>query len=178
MDVQSAILQRRSTRGFDDTPLTDEEIQTLIDAALASPSVLNRQPWHFSFWTDKAAMEELDEVLRELFTEKYGNKSERRHFYNAPLFVSVSVDPAEETRFTRIECGVAVENLALSAIGLGLGSVIIAAPDIALESERGDYFREKMGIPAGNEFVVGICIGHSTVTPSAHALREGRYTLA
>ena len=177
MDVQEAILERRSTRGFDDTPLTEAEIQTLIDAALASPSVLNRQPWHFAFVTDKAAMEEMDEVMRELFTVAFGKKSEKRHFSNAPLFVAITYDPKEETKYTRIECGIAVENLALSAMGLGLGSVIISTPDMAFTSDRGAYFKEKMGIPVDNIFVVGIVIGHNTVTKEAHAIRENRYTI-
>lgn len=38
MDVQQAILQRRSTRGFEKTPLTQQEIDTLVQAALAAPA--------------------------------------------------------------------------------------------------------------------------------------------
>lgn len=177
MDVQKAILERRSTRGFDDTPLTEDEIKALLDAALSSPSVLDRQPRHFAFVTDKAAMAEIDGVMRELFTVKYGTKSEKRHFYNAPLFVAVTCDPTEESRWTRIECGIAVENLALSAMGLGLGSMIITTPDIAFSSEKGAYFKRKMGIPEQNSFVVGIVIGHSTVKGTPHSVREGRYTI-
>ena len=177
MDVQKAILERRSTRGFDDTKLTEAEIKTLIDAALASPSVLNRQPWHFAFVTDKAAMEEMDEVMRELFTIEFGEKSEKRHFTNAPMFIAITYNPAEESRYTKIECGIAVENLALSAMGLGLGSVIIATPAIAFSSEKGAYFKEKMGIPVENEFVIGIVIGHNNVTKEAHSTRENRYTV-
>ena len=177
MEVQRAIVERRSTRGFDDTKLTEKEIRTLIDAALASPSVLNRQPWHFAFVTDKAAMEEMDEVMRELFTIEFGQKSEKKHFTNAPLFVAITYNPAEASRYTQIECGIAVENLALSAMGLGLGSVIISTPAIAFSSEKGAYFKTKMGIPVENEFVVGIVIGHSNVTKEAHEIRENRYTI-
>ena len=177
MDVQAAILQRRSTRGFEDTPLTDEEIRTLIDAALASPSVLNIQPWHFAFVTDKAAMDEMDVLLRELYTHEFAEKSEKRHFYNAPLFVAITVKSREKNRYTHIECGIAVENLALSAMGLGLGSVIMHTPSIAFASENGTYFKEKMGIPTDNEFIIGIVIGHSTEHPEAHSIRENRYTI-
>ena len=177
MDVQTAILERRSTRGFDDTPLTEAEIRTLIDAALASPSVLNKQPWHFAFVTDKAAMAEIDAVMRDLFTIEFGSKSEKRHFSNAPLFVAITVNPAEKSRYTQIECGIAVENLALSAMGLGLGSVIIHTPSIAFASDKGEYFKKKMGIPVENEYVIGIVIGHNTVTKGPHSIRENRYTI-
>ena len=62
-------------------------------------------------------------------------------------------------------------------MGLGLGSVIISTPAIAFSSGKGAYFKEKMGIPVENEFVVGIVIGHNTVTQGPHPIRENRYTI-
>ena len=55
------IVERYSCRDFADTPLTDEQIKLLVDAALASPSAMNRQPWHIIMVTDKALIEELDD---------------------------------------------------------------------------------------------------------------------
>lgn len=178
MDAQSAILRRRSTRGFEDTPLKEEEISALIDAALAAPSCMNTQHCHFAFVTDRALIEEMDEVMRQAFTVKFGEKSEKRHFYNAPLFVAITYDPAEFNRYTLLECGIAAENLAISATGLGLGSVIIATPYDGFISDRGPYFRERMGIPPQHEYAIGIVIGHSTVTGEAPAIREGRISRA
>lgn len=63
--VQKAILDRRSTRGFDGVPLTEAELQNLIDAALASPSAMNRQPWHFAFVKDTAVLSEFNAAARE-----------------------------------------------------------------------------------------------------------------
>ena len=177
MDVQNAILARHSTRGFDDTPLTESEIRTLLAAALASPSCMNAQPWHFAFIADKALIDEMDEVMREAYTVKFGSKSEKRHFYNAPLFVAVTYNASQKNRYTELDCGIAVENLALSATGLGLGSVIIHTPSEALASARGAYFKEKAGIPIENEYAIGIIIGHSNVDAAAHEIKEGRYSI-
>ncbi len=182
--VQQAILDRRSTRGFDGAALTRDELQALIEAALASPSAMNRQPWHFSFVTDRALLREFSEEARAFFM-KNASEAMRARFQDpaydflmgAPLFVVVSYKPEEAHAFTGVDCGIAVQNLALSATGMGLGSVIVGMPKDVLESEAGAAFRERMGIPAGNAYAIGIAIGHNTVTKEAHVVGEGKYTI-
>ena len=46
-----AILDRRSIRNFKNIPLTDEQIQTFAQVALASPTGMDRQPWIFRLVT-------------------------------------------------------------------------------------------------------------------------------
>lgn len=182
--VQQAILARRSTRGFDGAALSKDELQTLIDAALAAPSAMNRQPWHFSFVTDKALLKEFSKAARSFFM-KSAPEAMRARFQDpsydflmgAPLFVVISYKTEEAHAFTGVDCGIAVENLALSAMGLGLGSVIVGMPKDVLESDEGAAFNEKMGVPAGNTFSIGIVIGHNTVTKEAHEIGEGKYTV-
>lgn len=182
--VQKAILDRRSTRGFDGAPLTGDEIQTLIDAALASPSAMNRQPWHFSFVADKPLLEQFSQSARAFFL-KTAPEAMRARFQdpaydilmNAPLFVAITYKPEDAHAFTGVDCGIAVQNLALSAMGLGLGSVIVGMPKDVLESEEGAAFKEKMGVPVGNAFSIGIVIGRNTVTKEAHERNPDKVTL-
>jgi nitroreductase len=182
--VQQAILDRRSTRGFDEAALSKDQIGSLIDAALASPSAMNRQPWHFAFVTDRALLKEFSEAARTFFL-KAAPESMRARFQdpayeflmNAPLFVVVSYKPEEAHAFTGVDCGIAVQNLALSAMGLGLGSVIVGMPKDVLESETGAPYKARMGVPAGNAYAIGILIGHNTVTKDAHEVGEGKYTI-
>ena len=180
--VQKAIMDRRSTRGFDGVALTEAELRNLIDAALASPSAVNRQPWHFTFVQDKAVLAEFNAAAKEHMLANA--TAERRaaiedpgyeFLMGAPLFVVIST--AQEGPFVGVDCGIAVENLALSAMGLGLGSVIVGMPKDIFDSEIGVGIKEKMGIPAENHFVIGIIIGHNTVTKEAHPILEGRLTI-
>lgn len=182
MNVQNAIMNRRSTRGFDGAPLTDDEIKTLTDAALQSPSAMNRQPWHFAFVKDPAVLAEFDAIGREHMLKNAPEPMRARFadpdyrlLMGAPLFVVIS--SAQEGRFVGVDCGIAVENLALSAMGLGLGSVIVGMPADVFESDRGEYVKKMMGVPAENNYVVGILIGHNTVTKEAHPIEEGRLTI-
>ena len=142
MDVQQAILQRRSTRGFEKTPLTQQEIDTLVQAALAAPSAMNKQPWHFAFVKDAGLLKEFNALARE-YMLKNGPAPLRPRFEDpnyellmgAPLFVILSTDPTGDGPFTGVDCGIAVENLALSAKGMGLGSVIVGMPMEIVEAD-------------------------------------------
>ena len=183
--VQKAILDRRSTRGFDSVALTEAELQNLIDAALASPSAVNRQPWHFTFVQDKALLAEFNAAAKAYMLENAA--PERRaaleapgyeFLMGAPLFVIISSPKENQGYYPRLDCGIAVENLALSAQGMGLGSVIIGmARDMFENAPMGEEFKKKMGIPEGNEYMIGIIIGHNTVTKEAHPIGENKYNI-
>lgn len=46
MQVLKALKQRKSIRAFLDKPVSEEQINTLLDAARYAPSGVNTQPWH------------------------------------------------------------------------------------------------------------------------------------
>jgi nitroreductase len=182
--VQKAILDRRSTRGFDETPLTQAQLKQLIDAALASPSAMNRQPWHFAFVTDRTILAEFNIAFREMAMKNATEDMRERFadpaydlFFGAPLFVAITSDPDQAHAYTGVDCGIAAQNLALSAMGMGLGSVILGMPRDVFASDKGAYYKEKMGIPAGNAYTVGIVIGNANTTKDAHPIFENRYTV-
>ena len=41
------IMTRTSVRSYSTEKVTDAEIETIIKAAMAAPSAMNKQPWHF-----------------------------------------------------------------------------------------------------------------------------------
>lgn len=183
--VQKAIMDRRSTRGFDGAALTEAELRNLIDAALASPSAVNRQPWHFTFVQDKAVLAEFNAAAKEHLlanatTERRAAIEDPGYEFlmGAPLFVVISSPKENQGYYPRLDCGIAVENLAISAQGMGLGSVILGMPrDMFENAPMGEVFKKKMGIPEGNEYMIGIIIGHNTVTKDAHPIGENKYNI-
>ena len=48
-----------TTQKFSDTPVSDEDIQTILLAGINAPSAMNSQPWHFSAVTDSAVLEQI-----------------------------------------------------------------------------------------------------------------------
>jgi len=53
LTLKKAIEQRRSVRKFKSDPVSDEQIDALLDAARLAPSSCNSQPWRFKIIKDK-----------------------------------------------------------------------------------------------------------------------------
>ena len=60
MTTLEAIKNRRSIRKFkSDGVVTDEQIKTLLEAAMLAPSACNTRPWEFIVVKDRAKMNEI-----------------------------------------------------------------------------------------------------------------------
>ena len=176
-EIQNAILSRRSTRGFTAEPLNEQEIRALVDAALASPTARNLQDWHFCFVQDKALLSEFNRAYLELETkdadaEKKAKFENYDVLFGAPLFIIITLPEQPRSNFAEVDAGIAVENLALSAMGLGLGSVIVGRPKIVFNGSEGAAWEKRCGFPEGHHFSIGIVIGHNCVTKDAHPIGE------
>ena len=177
--TQKSIMERRSTRGFSDEKLTGAEIQALVDAAVASPTARNFQDWHFIFVTNREMMDAfsadyLPLLLETLSVEEQKKQANYDLLFRAPLFVIITLPENPKSRFAEVDAGIAVENLALSAQGMGLGSVIVGRPKDVFDSEKGAEWEKRFGFPEGHKFSIGIVIGHNTVTKDAHPVGENK----
>ena len=62
--VIEAIKSRRAIRSFEDKPVPDSAIQTMLEAATYAPSAINVQPWKFTIVTNKEAMKQLSDMAK------------------------------------------------------------------------------------------------------------------
>lgn len=173
-EVLKAIQDRRSTRGFNDVQLTEEQIQALMDAALASPTARNTQMWHFSFVQNQ---ELLGEFNAELAAIMKNDPNEFNVFYHAPTVIFISRPAQCDNSFVEVDCGIACENIVLAAQGMGLGSVIVGLPKMLFQSERGEYYNRAFGFPEEYQFSIGIVVGNNTVTKDAHPIGENKISV-
>ena len=65
LTVMEAIQKRRSIRKFKDTPVPDELIEQMLEAARLAPSGTNRQPWRFQIIKDKAIIKKTNKIRFE-----------------------------------------------------------------------------------------------------------------
>jgi len=93
-------------------------------------------------------------------------------FYNAPLAVFISCD--KNSRWGDVDAGIAVENLALSAHSLGLGSVIIGMCRAAFDGPEGKRLEQLLRFPDDHRFAIAIAIGQPDCTKEAHPVLDGR----
>ena len=183
-EVLKAIFDRRSNRGYSDVQLTEDELKTLIDVALASPTARNTQYWHFSVVQNQALLGEInDELTRIMEANKPEGQRGRFNekgfhvFYHAPTVFIISAPLQSDSGFTQIDAGIAAENLAIAAQGMGLGSVILGLPKMVFEGEKEARFNAKLGIPEGYRFAIAVSVGHPTLSKEAHPIGENKVTI-
>jgi nitroreductase len=113
MDALEAILQRRSVRDFAETPVSDEQVETLLRAAMAAPSAGNQQSWRFVIVREPDTLQRLAESTR------FGKPMGR-----AQVGIVVLGDEASETfpHNWPNDCATAAENILIAAHAIGLGA--------------------------------------------------------
>ena len=105
---------RRSIRAYrTDTPVTREQLDQLLHAAMLAPSACNSRPWEFIAVTKR---EVLDEIAR---AHPYAQMCKTAAA--AVIVVAVPQNGRPEGYFPQ-DCGAATENILLEAVALGLGT--------------------------------------------------------
>ena len=149
MDKAQAVLEtmlaRRSIRRYTDQPLTQEQIEQLLDAAMAAPSGNAVRPWHFVLVQDAERRKRLSRVHR------WANMCAQ-----APLVLAVCAQ-SDDMTFWVDDCSAATENLLLMAQAMGLGGVWIGIRQTP-EYERA--VREIVGAPESARVLCLLAIGY------------------
>lgn len=120
--VLQNILSRKSVRSYTDQPVSSEQLDTLVRAAMAAPTGRDMRPWKFVVVSDTATMHTLADELpyAKMLTEA-----------KAAIVVcgdlSVKDDEGKPSTNWPYDCSAATENLLLAAEAMGLGAVWTAA---------------------------------------------------
>lgn len=142
--VLDNIFARKSVRKFTSEPVSEKQVETLLKAAMAAPSALNKQPWRFVVVTDK---EELSSMA---------GKMPYARLDTASLAIVVCGDTSVSEKFWKHDCSAATENLLLAAEAMGLGAVWTEASD----GERTEIVREALGLPSEIHPLCVVPVGH------------------
>ena len=179
MDVSTAIKERRSCRGFLPTPVADETIEKILEAAVWAPSPMNAQPWEFIVITNQELKEkiysEAEDCKKSLFEIsgwKWLGRYQVDFILSAPVIVAVVGNP-EKTGADRFlegggmayqhACAAAIQNMLLTAHALGLGSLWFTLFDF-------NRMREILGIDPVKVPLALVLIGNAVGQP----LQTGR----
>lgn len=114
MEILEAIYTRRSIRKYSGKKVTEEEIQTLLKAAMYAPSANNQQPWHFMVIDDPEIMDQIVQI------HPYA-----KMLSDASVAILICGDENMELSkgYWAVDCSAATQNLLLAAHGIGLGAV-------------------------------------------------------
>lgn len=166
--VLETIKSRRAIRSFEDKPVPESEIQTMLEAATYAPSAINVQPWKFTLITNKEAMKHLSDTAKPALLrmlpdvgdeglvglKKMLSNPQYNIFYNAPLLIFVS---GIKSPYAIYDCSMAAQNMMLAAYTLGIGSCWIGN---AVGLANDPKVKTELGVPEDHQVHAAIIFGY------------------
>lgn len=144
---------RKSVRNYTEEPVSLEQVETILKAAMAAPSGRNLQPWRFVVVREQATKDKLAVGFNKMIAK-------------APVVIVVcgqtTKKDGEPNNNWTADCAAATENLLLAAESIGLGAVWTACypyedrmnpaiEALGLPKDIKPYCIVPVGHPAGND---------------------------
>lgn len=179
-----AVIKRRSIRKYKKEEIPSCMVEEVLRAGLLAPSSKNRQPWKFIVVTGRSKAEMLEVFRQGLEREKKspmlpesaqyisGAEYTLQVMKQAPVVIFIvntlglelNRDLTPEERVFELcnaqSIGAAIENMTLTAAGLGLGSLWICDTCFAYQELNG-------WLDAGGELFAALALGYSDEEPAA-----------
>jgi nitroreductase len=152
MGFSELVRQRYSVRAYKPDPVTDADLEQILEDACLAPTAANRQAFQLIVIHTAGREEELKRI--------YG----RDWFVQAPLVICACGLPGENwvrrdgKNYNDVDVAIVMDHLILSAANLGLGTCWIGAFDP-------DTAREVLGLPDGVEPVAFTPLGYPADQP-------------
>jgi len=169
MDLFEAISGSQGCRKFQPDPVSDADIEKILEAGNWAPSPANQQPWEFVVISSPGIKERIlaeSEVCKKKLFERSGWKWLEKFpidfVREAPVIIAVVGDPKksgadmfldEGTGRGYLEgCSAAVQNMMLAAHALGLGTLWFSLYEAGA-------VRQILGLDPGKDPVALLCVG-------------------
>jgi nitroreductase len=154
MDVSRAIQSRYSCRRYEDKPIEDAQLQSILEAARQAPSAKNLQDWRFVVVRDKALREKLAIAANnQTFIENAGAIIVACTASDHVMRCGQAIGP--------IDVSIAMEHMCLQATELGLATCWIG-------SFYPDKVRSVVGIPEHINIIELLALGYPADSPKEH----------
>ena len=181
------IQDRRSIREFTDEPVSDQDLDMILEAARQAPSGENAQPWRFIIVKDEGMRKKMgaiagggsgrrftsefvtkkmqdrfaslqDEAKRQAAFQKLTSGQVSAFMSDAP--VNIVVCGKKDVWDMPYDTSAAIENILLMVTALGLGACWVIAPCIDIRDE--ERIKALLDIPEGFKAVSILSVGHPT----------------
>lgn len=195
MDVNNLmeiIRNRRSIRKFSDREISEEDLNTIIEAGMNAPSGLNLQPWYFVAVKSEEKRKELYTVMNEVGDKIMDELNERfaahpeiiaetqtfiKTLGKAPvvLLAFLLKDDYQDPWTATQSVAAAMENSLLAARALGIGSCWLTAATQAGLNEK----VEAMFAPRKGQLIATAALGYpeNDAWPKYLKRKEGRFEI-
>lgn len=138
-DKLSWLYARRSIREYEDRPVSEELVRDLLEAAMAAPSAVAKDPWRLIVVRERGTLAELASGLpngKMLASAGVG------------IVVCGELAAAHDAQLSYLlqDCSAAIQNVLLAASALGLGACWLG---VHPREERVAHVRSSLGVPEG-----------------------------
>jgi len=179
------IQDRRSIRDYTAEPVSDQDLDMILEAARQAPSGENAQPWRFIIVKDVETRQRLGALAGggsgRRFTAEFVTKKMQERFsslqdeakkqaafdkltsgqvsaFLADAPVNVVVCGKKDVWDLPYDTSAAIENMLLMVTALGLGACWVIAPCIDIRDE--ERLKTLLGVPEGFKAISIVSIGH------------------
>ena len=168
-EVLKAIKERRSIRRFKSEQITDEELQTVLEAGTwAATAHGSQEPYIVAVQNEDTANK-----LRKLNAEAWG-KEDMDPFYGAPTLVMVLC--REDDPNNQKDGSLVLGNMMLAAHSIGLASCWINREEQVFATPEGQQLMKDWDLPEGLIGVGAIALGYASSHPhTVKPRKEGYY---
>ena len=174
MDMIQSIYHRRAIRDFTEAPVTAEDINFVIEAAVQAPNAMDKQRWAFVVIRNPVLLRRISSEAKRLTLKTMGGdphlapfrdylqSASFNIFYNAPVLILVC--GTADDAFVDHDCCLAAQNLMLAAHARNLGTCWIGFAEAWLNEAEA---KKEIGIPAHYRPIAPIILGHPRAQPPA-----------
>lgn len=135
METLESILTRRSTRRFNNSPVSEETITELIRYGMYAPSATNKQPWRFIVINNRFLLDDIMEF------HPYAKMLKEA---TCAILVCGDELAANTPEYWPVDCSAATQNMLLAAHAMGLGACWVG---LYPRQERLDAIRKIFTLP-------------------------------
>jgi nitroreductase len=151
MELIDVIRDRRSIRKYKTTPVSQDDIEYVLEAARLAPSWGNRQCWRYIVVTD-------EELRKKITIRDWAAES--------PVIIVGCADPTKAGNkagkpYYMLDMGISMEHLILAAHDRGLGTCWLGGQ---FDEE---IVREALGVPESHRIVALTPLGYPDEAPPA-----------
>jgi nitroreductase len=162
METWDVLRARRNVRRYTDRPISNEDLDRILEAARRTPSSMNEQPWDFVVVTNRERLRELADIWR------YAS-----HVAGSAATIALVMPvtkPGDDRDLIQYDLGQATMSIMLAAADLGIGSSHASVGDQ-------EQARRILDVPDGHECPVLVALGYPADGPLRPISRPKRRPL-
>jgi nitroreductase len=131
------IFARRSIRKYGDRPVPEALVRDMLEAGMAAPSAVCKDPWRFVVVRDR-------DTLREIADGLPNGKMLAEAAFGVVVAGDITAAHDGQLSYMLQDCSAAIENMLLAASALGLGACWLG---VHPREERVTHLRRILNIP-------------------------------